>query len=133
MDIRFERGPELRRELRTLPADHYRLIRLLLSREQNGTLFVPIRSMQYLGIIDLEEVAFVDGQGPRMIELSWRDFRPGERKNLDAPVTYTCVHYNANSSDIMSRLQSEFLKALALMAQRQQKTASATVTPLKRD
>ena len=133
MDISFERGPEIGREARTLPADHYRLIRLLFSRNQSDTLFVPIRSMQYLGIIDREEIAFVDGQGPRLIELCWRDFRSGEREDLRTPVTYTCIYYDAKGREIMHRLQNEFFKALELMEQRQpKKPGGGTVTPLDR-
>ena len=104
MDINFERGPEIDRELRTLPADHYRLIRLLFKREHNDSLFVPIRAMQYLGIIDREEVVFVDGQGPRIIQVSWRDFQARERDDLRAPVTYTCIYYDTKSREIMARL-----------------------------
>ena len=131
MDINFERGAEIGRESRSLPANHYRLIRLLFSRNQNDTLFVPIRSMQYLGVIDREEVLFVDGQGPRMIELCWRDFQSGEREDLRKPVTYSCVYYHAKSREIMFRLQSEFFKALELIEQRQPKSGVATVTPLE--
>jgi len=133
MDIHFGRGPEIGRESRTLPAGHYRLIHLLFSRKQDDSLFVPIRTMQYLGIIDREEVAFVDGQGPRMIEISWRDFQSGERKDLRAPVTYTCVYYDEKGREIMARLQNEFFKALELIENRQPKPdEGATVTPLER-
>ena len=133
MDISFQRGPEIGREERTLPADHYRLIRLLFNREQSDSLFVPIRSIQYLGIIDREEIAFVDGHGPRIIELSWRDFRPGERDDLRAPVTYTCVYYDEKGCKIMGRLQGEFFKALQLLEQRRPKSEGATITSLDRD
>ena len=134
MDINFERGPEIERELRTLPADHYRLIRLLFKHAHSDSLFVPIRSMQYLGIIDREEVVFVDGQGPRIIQVSWRDFQASERADLRAPVAYTCVYYDTKNREIMARLQSEFFKALELIEGRQPKSGGAgTVTPLQRD
>ena len=133
MDISFERGPEIEREPRTLPADHYRLIRLLFGRSQNDSLFVPIRSIQYLGIIDREEVAFIDGQGPRIIELSWCDFQSNQREDLHMPVTYSCVYYHAKGREIMHRMQREFFKALELMEQRQPKSGGATITPLERD
>ena len=89
--------------------------------------------MQYLGIIDREEVAFVDGHGPRVIEISWRDFGSSDRDDLRAPVTYTCVYYDEKGREIMSRLQSEFFKALELMQDRQPKSDGATITPLQRD
>lgn len=132
MEIRFERGPEIEREQRTLPAAHYRLIRLLFSRGQSGNLFVPIRSMQYLGVLDREEIVFVDGQGARVIELAWRDFQAGERTDLQAPVSYTCVYYLSKGRAIMPRLQREFCKALELMESRLPKQPSETVTPIKR-
>jgi len=131
MDISFERGSEIGRELRTLPAEHYRVIHLLFTRKEGDSLFVPIRTMQYLGIIDRDEIVFVDGQGPRMIELAWRDFQPSEREDLRAPVTYTCVYYNEKGREIMNRLQSEFFKALELMEERQPGTDGATVTHLE--
>lgn len=133
MQISFERGTEVGRERRTLPADHYRLIRLLYSRQRQSTLFVPIRSMQYLGLIDQEEVAFVDGQGPRRIEISWCDFKPSERDNLLAPIGYSCVYYDEKGREIMSRLQTEFFKALEIIADRQPKPPpGGEVTPFDR-
>jgi hypothetical protein len=86
--------------------------------------------MQYLAAIDSEEIVFVDGQGPRVIEISWRDFHAAERKDLRAPVAFTCIYYDKKGSEIMNRLQSEFLKALQLMEERQPKTDGATVTPI---
>ena len=46
--------------------------------------------MQYLAAIDSEEIVFVDGQGPRAIEIAWRDFHTVEREGLRAPVAFTC-------------------------------------------
>lgn len=133
MDISFKRGPEIGREQHSLPADHYRLIRLLFNRNQSDTLFVPIRSMQYLGVIERKEVVFVDGQGSRMIELSWCDFQSSGRDDLRMPVAYTRVFYHTKGLALMPRLQHEFFKALKLMEQRQPKSGGGTVTPLKRD
>ena len=130
MDISFERASEIGRELRTLPAEHYRVIHLLFTRKEGDSLFVPIRTMQYLGIIDRDEIIFIDGLGPRVIKLSWCDFQPSEREDLRAPVTYTCVYYDEKGREIMNRLQNEFFKALELMEQRQPGTDGATVTHL---
>lgn len=132
MDISFERGNEIEREARQLPAEHYRKILLSFSRCNSESLFVPIRSMQYLAIIDREEIVFVDGQGPRVIELAWRDFHPGEREDLRAPVSYTCIYYEGKGRTVMARLQSEFLKALELLERRHSTPGSATVTRLDR-
>ena len=133
MDISFIRGPEIGREQHSLPADHYRLIRLLFNRNQNETLFVPIRTIQYLGIIDRAEVVFVDGQGPRLIELAWCEFQSSGRNDLRMPVTYTRVFYHTKGLELMPRLQQEFFNALKLLEQRQPKHVGGTVTELKRN
>jgi len=90
MELKFIRGDEIGREQRTVSADLYNKIRLLFSRISGEHLFVPIRSMQYLAAIDSEEIVFVDGQGPRAIEIAWRDFHTVEREGLRAPVAFTC-------------------------------------------
>jgi hypothetical protein len=133
MDLSFTRGEEIERVQRTIPADLYNKIRLLFSRASGDSLFVPIRAMQYLAIVDEEEIVFVDGQGPRVIELSWRDFQSGARKNLGDPVTFTCVYYEEKGRQVIGRLQGEFLKALELMARRQPKSNGASVTSLTRE
>lgn len=133
MDVNFTRSREIDRETRSVPADLYNAIHLLFARVGRGHLFVPIRSMQYLAAIDHEEIVFVDGQGPRAIELAWRDFRAGDRRDLRAPITYTCIYYDQKAPGMMNRLQSEFLKAVALMQERQPRPDGATITPLERD
>ncbi len=130
MELRFTRGDELGREQRTIRADLYNRIRLLFTRGSGEHLFVPIRSMQYLAVVDEEEIVFVDGQGPRNIELAWCDFQSAQREDLRAPVSYTCIYYDEKGHEIMNRLQGEFLKAVEIMQDRQPKSDGATVTPL---
>jgi hypothetical protein len=132
MDLKFERGSEVGREQRTMPAEFYNKLRLLFARTAGEHLFVPIRSMQYLAAIDREEIVFVDGIGPRYIEISWCEFQVKERQDLSSPVAYTCIYYDEKGREIMSRLQSEFLGALELMEDRRPKSEGATVTPLDR-
>jgi len=114
----FYRRDEVAREPRSLPAATYNLAHLLLARAAGGCLFVPIRSMQYLAVLDNEEFIFVDREGGRMIEIAWQHFRPGERTALDTPVAYEAVYYSASGIQIMQRLQGEFHKALMLLEQR---------------
>jgi hypothetical protein len=134
MQLSFERGDEIRRERRQLPAEHYNKIRLLYSRTGGEPLFVPMRGMQYLAIVDSEEIVFVDGQGPRVIEVSWQAFRASEREDLRDPVNYTCIYYHEKGIPAMSRLQGEFLKGLELLEERQPKASGqATVTRIDRD
>jgi hypothetical protein len=118
MDERFFRDRELARESRFLPADTYNLARLLRARSGAGHVFVPIRSMQYLAVLDAHEILFVDSQRKPWIEIAWLDFRPGEREMLTERVAYAAVYYTPNGRETMQRLQGEFAKALAALAGR---------------
>jgi hypothetical protein len=126
----FYRPDEVAHEPRTLPATTYNLAHVLLARAPGGCLFVPIRSMQFLAVLDSEEFIFVDREGGRMIEIAWQHFRPGERSALDEPVSYEAVYYSASGAQIMSRLQSEFYKALAQLEHRAPVNAPARVVKL---
>ena len=126
----FYRRDVVAREPRTLPAATYNLAHVLLARAANGCLFVPIRGMQYLAVLDNEEFIFVDREGGRMIEIAWQHFRPGERTALDAPVAYEAVYYSASGIQIMQRLQGEFHKALRQIEQRAPVHALARVVKL---
>jgi len=126
----FYRRDEVAREQRSLPATTYNLARVLLAHAANGYLFVPIRGMQYLAVLDNEEFIFVDREGGRMIEIAWQHFRPGERTALDTPVAYEAVYYSASGIQIMQRLQGEFHKALMLLVQRAPARALARVVKL---
>ena len=108
----FYRPAEHGRETRTLPADVYNLARSLLRGSRHNCLFVPIRSMQYLAVLDHEEFIFVDREGARMIEIAWRNFRPQAREGLNEPVVYEATYYAATASQTMRRLQGEFFQSL---------------------
>ena len=133
MDLKFERGSEVGRVQRAMPAELYNKLHLLFARTAGEHMFVPIRAMQYLAAIDREEIVFVDGAGPRHIEISWCEFQVRERQGLHSPVAYTCVYYDEKGHQIMNRLQSEFFKALELIEGRQPKPASGTVSKLSPD
>ncbi|HHJ13043.1 MAG TPA: hypothetical protein ENJ79_01515 [Gammaproteobacteria bacterium] len=134
MEVRFFRGEELQREPHQLPAALYKLVHLLFTRLEGESLFVPIRSMQYLAVIDNEEIVFVDGQGPRSIELAWQRFRPQERAGLHEPVPYDCVFYEEKGRQTMKRLQGEFFNALRLLEERRLRAeGGASITSLNRE
>jgi hypothetical protein len=126
----FYRPDEVAREPRTLSAATYNLGHVLLARASSTCLFVPIRSMQYLAVLDNEEFIFVDREGGRMIEIAWQQFRPSERSALDEPVAYSAVYYSAQAAKTMARLQGEFLKALLQLEQRTPTRAPARVVKL---
>ena len=113
----FYRPDEVAREARTLPAATYQLARRLLGGG-GACVFVPIRSMQVLAVLDGEEFIFVDREGGRMIEIAWQQFRSRERTALDVPVAYETVFYSPTGAQTMPRLQAEFHKALMQLEQR---------------
>ena len=109
----FYRGDELGSEIRSLPAETYNTMRLLLDFSDTSCVFVPVRSMQYMAVIDKEEVIFVDGlKAKKVIELTWKSFKPQERENLIDPVSYSFTYYDEVAIETMKRLQWEFDKAL---------------------
>ncbi len=116
----FYRSEEIGREARTLPAAVYNLAHTLLSRARNGCLFVPIRRMQFLAVLDAEEFIFVDREAGRYIDLAWREFRPQARQSLDEPVAYQAVYYRREAVSHMTRLLGEFPRALRELEQRQE-------------
>jgi hypothetical protein len=114
----FYRRPETGRESRRLASDIYNLALRLLHRCGSDALFVPIRNMQYLAVVDREEFIFVDRHGGRFIELSWRGFRPAARATLDAPVAFEAVYYTPEAAGTITRLHAEFRHALETLEQR---------------
>lgn len=116
MEIIVYRNPPLASEHRTLPADHYNLARSLQARSPRGVAFVPVRSMQMLGILDAEELVFVDAYEKQRAVLAWRGFRPQQRTGLDQPVAYEALYYCEDARELMARLQPELFKAMRALA-----------------
>ncbi|BBA36490.1 uncharacterized protein sS8_4560 [Methylocaldum marinum] len=130
----FYRTREIRRERRSLAAAVYNRSKTLLYRSGEKALFVPIRSMQYLAVIDPEEILFLDGAVSRSsIVLAWQNFRASDRSALNQPVVYDAVYYNLASLDIMPRIQSEFPRALKQMDDKTRSVSgtAARIIPLK--
>lgn len=115
MEITCYRDLEINREARHLPASTYNLAITLLSRCPTRHLFVPIRSMQYMAIVDNEEFVFIDGERKCWVDIAWRNFNRQARDALDQPVAYDAVYYRENMLAVMKRLQSEFPAALQLL------------------
>lgn len=126
----FYRPPELARETRSLPAETYNLAHLLLKHSGAKCLFVSIRAMLYLAVIDAEEIVFVDGAAGRLMELSWQNFRPQTRAALSDPVPYEAVFYSATGRTLMGRLQGEFHKSLVLLEGRRPRGGPKSVVKL---
>jgi hypothetical protein len=82
--------------------------------------------MQFLAVMDKDEIVFVDSQsyavsedeGGRLILIAWQFKEPHEREALTAPLPCEVVFYESKNVDTQLRLVSEFRKALELMDQR---------------
>lgn len=131
MEERFYREREITRLPAFLPAVTYNLAHTLLARAGN-CLFVPIRSLQYMAVLDAEEFIFVDSQNKAWVELAWQRFRPQARASLDERVPFEVVHYLPQAVETMKRLPGEFHQALLLLAGRQKPDVTATVIALQR-
>ncbi|ODU04669.1 MAG: hypothetical protein ABS89_03550 [Thiobacillus sp. SCN 63-1177] len=130
MDERFYREQEIARRPAFLPAATYNLAHTLLARA-GKCLFVPIRSLQYMAVLDAEEFIFVDSQNKAWVELAWQHFHPQGRASLDERVPFEVVHYLPQAAETMKRLPGEFHQALLLLAERQKPDAPATVIALQ--
>jgi hypothetical protein len=121
---------ELASEERQLPAETYNLARVLLGHNGMEPVFVPIRCMQYLAIVDRNEIIFVDGIDKSRAALAWTDFHPQKRSGLQDPVSYTARYYQPGAAQTMLRLQSEFLPALKALRSKQSHPQQATLIRL---
>jgi hypothetical protein len=82
--------------------------------------------MQFLAVIDKDEIVFVDSQsyavsedqGGRLILIAWQFKDVHDRESLTDPVSCEVVFYEQDNSDTQLRLVSEFRKAMELMDQR---------------
>jgi hypothetical protein len=112
MEITCYRDAEWATEQRHLPATTYNLAHTLLAQSAASCLFVPIRSLQYLAILDAEEWVFLDGVRKCWIDIAWRHFHPQARDALDEAVPYQAVYYQSHAHELMPRLHSELPRAL---------------------
>ena len=131
MELTLYREAPILRETTHLPASVYNQARLLLAKSGKPCVFVSIRSMQYLAVIDAEEIAFVYREYPSQVQLAWQDFQRNERQALDERIEFTVSFYTDESRAVQNRLMSEFPKAMQVMAGRAKPAASAAVLPFK--
>lgn len=132
MELVCYRDSPLQQEPRLLPAATYNLAHTLLARSVNGVVFVPIRSMQYLAVIDREEIIFLDAANKSWVEIAWQNFRPQQRNALDQSVSYAAVFYKPAARETMQRLQVEFPPALKTLAAKDAPTTIARIIKLDR-
>jgi hypothetical protein len=115
----FYRTDELRRQASAMSGATYNLAHQLVAHSPQGCVFVPIRSMQYLAVLDAQEFIFIDSQGDRHIELAWQSFHPQSRTALDEPVPFELVYYRPQGEATMRWLPGEFYKAMLQVHERQ--------------
>lgn len=131
MELTLYREEPILREARHLPAATYNLAHLLLAHSmQSGgkpCVFVPIRSMQYLAIIDQDEIVFVDRELPGLVQLAWQAFHRQDRNALDERIQFEAAYYTQESLGIISRLMSEFPKAMQAQAEKESSHPPAIV------
>lgn len=134
----FFRPAEHSREDSTLPAAVYNDLTLLLKRSGRDSLFVPVRSMQYLAVLEAKEIIFVDsqggyahqdGEGGRLIRIAWRPAPPAQRLSLVGPVPCEIVYYFPRMKEIQRRLMSELPPVLRQILQREREKEVQAVEP----
>lgn len=139
----FFRPEEIACERLTLPAALYNQCRLALARCRNEHVFVPVRSMQIMAVIDTDEVIFVDsmayavqdGAGGKLIVLAWSLTPAAGRDDLAAPAPIQLRYYRDDARALHGRLVGEFGQELAQLLERLKKEncppRSSRVVPLR--
>jgi len=127
-----------------LLSNTYNLAHTLLNRSEASHLFIPIRSLQYLAIIEKNAFWFVDSmayavrgdEGGRLIRISWRPIiNTVQRDDLTLPLGCCVIFYGDDMQEIQNRLTSEFYQAMLLIDQRHRDSLVANykvnILPLK--
>ena len=117
---------EVERKQWSVPAEIYNLYRALWQRNLTGHVFVPIRNMQFMAVLDKNEIVFVDSQsyavskdeGGRLILVTWKFAESIDRDALADPVPCEVVFYDKYDSTLQLRLVSEFRQAMELLDKR---------------
>lgn len=131
--VSFYRSAEIRRENRMLAASTYNLAKILYQHREGEALFIPIRSMLFLAVMDDEEIFFLDGAVSRhQIVLAWQNFHPQRRAHLKASIPFEVVFYTPSAFEAMHRLQGEFHRALLQLKEREATCGEGKVIPLKK-
>lgn len=131
MESPTHRHRELARAPRELPAALYNQARALLARSPHGSLFIPIRPLQYLAVVETEEILFVAVQHDDRVEVVWELPPARERTDLEAPLLCQEVVLHADGLVQRERLAAEFHLALREEAWRQRPDAPGRVLAFK--
>jgi len=114
---------EVERKKWVVPAEIYNLYRSLLKRCTTGHAFIPIRTLQFMAILDNNEIVFVDSQsyayskdeGGRLILIAWSFSSTQNREALTEPMPCEVVFYEQKNPDLQLRLIAEFKQSMELL------------------
>ena len=122
----------------------YNLAHVLLNRSQSSHLFIPVRSLQYLAIIEKNAFWFVDSlayavrddEGGRLIRVSWHPvIKTNQREGLNQNMDCRVIFYGGDMSEIQNRLNSEFYQSMLQIDQRHRDSLNThckvSILPLK--
>ncbi len=112
-------------------ANTYNLAHVLFNRSESDHLIIPIRTLQYLAIIESDAFWFVDSmayatrgdKGGRLIRISWHPLlHANEREGLTQHMDSRTVFYGGDMQEVQKRLCMEFYQAMKRLDQRQRET-----------
>ncbi|RLA43395.1 MAG: hypothetical protein DRR42_21810 [Gammaproteobacteria bacterium] len=124
----FIRPVELSRKSLCLGSSIFNAYRLLISRDADGFVFLPLRNIQFQAIVSSDEILFVDSFGPyhsdvktggRCISFAWQFSDIKQRNSITHSADYEFVRYCDHSDVDNNRLVSEFSCALEYHRQNQ--------------
>ncbi len=109
-----------------VPSEIYNLYHSLQVRCETGHVFVPIRTLQFMAVLDKNEIVFIDSQsyatsnneGGRLILIAWKFPLSHDRDALTDPMPCEIIFYENKNDDLQLRLISEFRQAMELLDQR---------------
>lgn len=110
-----------------LSSKTYNLAYTLLHRSQQSHIFIAIRSLQYLAIIEKNAFWFVDSlayavkgnEGGRLIRVSWHPILPSsQRTSLNENMDCRVYFYAEDMMPIQNRLNHELYQSMMLLDQK---------------
>jgi hypothetical protein len=112
----------------------YNLAHVLLNRSESNHVFIPIRSLQYLAIIEPSVFWFVDSlayatrgdEGGRLIRVSWQPMvSASERESLTQNMDCRVIYYGNDMHEIQNRLGYELYLAMQQIDKRFSETLAS--------
>jgi len=117
----FIRPVELSRKSLRLSSSIFNAYRLLISRDADGFVFLPLRNIQFQAIAGPDEILFVDSFGPyhsdvtaggRCISFAWQFADIRQRDSITHSAEYEFVRYCEHSEVDNNRIVTELSFAL---------------------